>query len=69
MFRISFFILLISSFSNLFSQKISYDIPEKFKVSVDKKEYQFIVDEALSIISKYEKVISIEDGIIKTEKK
>lgn len=54
-------------FIGLSAQKISYDVPKTFINNVSTKNYKTIVDRSILEISKHEKVISVENGLIKTE--
>ncbi|MBD8082611.1 hypothetical protein [Chryseobacterium caseinilyticum] len=54
-------------FLGLSAQKISYDIPELFKNEISDKKYKTIANLSVREVSKREKVVSLDDGIIKTE--
>lgn len=50
------------------AQKVQYDIPDMLKSEINMDKYKLIVDLAVLEISKHEKVLSVENGIFKTDK-
>jgi hypothetical protein len=63
--RIIILFVFLSTFNtNLFAQKISYDIPQGYEKDISKEDYKKIVDMAVSAVTKRYVIDFIKDGTI-----
>ncbi|MBB3699221.1 hypothetical protein KMW28_26125 [Flammeovirga yaeyamensis] len=63
---VQFFILFFLSF-NLLAQEKNYIIPEGYEEYISQKDYKFLVDKSVKIISKNFKVEKVKEGTIYLE--
>lgn len=59
-------LIILTSF-NLSAQKIDYSFPEGYDNEISKKDYKYLIDESVKIISKNYKISSIKEGVIELE--
>lgn len=61
-------LLFLITFIILNAQKIEYSIPEGYETGITKKDYKYLVDEAIKSISKHYKIASVKDGVVELQK-
>lgn len=59
-------LIILTSF-NLSAQKIDYSFPDGYEKEISKKDYKYLVDESVKVISKNYKISSIKEGVIELE--
>lgn len=57
-------LLSLSTFLNIAAQKINFQLPEGYENEISKKEYKYLVNESVKVISKYYSIASIKSGVI-----
>ena len=47
-----------------FSQKVEYSIPEGYEMDIKKKDYKFLVDRSVKLISEHYEILSVSEGVV-----